>query len=120
MTIYIDKESHCDHEINPTPIQKEIHWDILFHPDKAQYTGHKCSIIESTITSRCGILSYTQLLDETVEILRHVSQEMCAQMIQEQVYRTESGHTIQLDLHEENIIHQLLGGEIYTTKNHVN
>ena len=41
-------------------------------------------------------------------------------MIQERVYRSESGHTVKLDLHKENIVHQLLGGEMYTTKNHVN
>ena len=40
--------------------------------------------------------------------------------MQERVYRTESGHTIKLDLHKENIVHQFLGGEMYTTKNHVN
>ena len=34
---YIDKESCCQHENNPTPIQKQIHWDLLFHPNKAQY-----------------------------------------------------------------------------------
>ena len=69
---YIDKEAQCEHKTNPTPNHKQIHWDLLFNPEKAQYSGHKCSIIESTITSRCRTLSYTQLLDETVEIPRHV------------------------------------------------
>ena len=41
-------------------------------------------------------------------------------MIQERMYRAESGKTIKLDMHKENIIHQLLGGDMYTTTNHIN
>ena len=45
---------------------------------------------------------------------------MCAQMIQERVYHSESGHIIKLELYKGNIVHQLLCGKMYTTKNHVN
>ena len=41
-------------------------------------------------------------------------------MVQERMCRAESGKTIKLDMHKENIIHQLLGGDVYTTTNHVN
>ena len=105
---YIDKEARCKNRTDPAPNHKQIHWDLLFHPSKAQYSGYKCSIVESTITSRCGILSYTQLLDETVEIPKHISKETCAQMVQERMYRADSGKTIKLDMHKENIIRQLL------------
>ena len=37
-------------------------------------------------------------------------------MVQERMYRAEIGKTIKLDMHKENIIHQLLGGDMYTTK----
>ena len=41
-------------------------------------------------------------------------------MVQERVYRAENGKTIKLDINKENIIHQLLGGNMYTTNSHVN
>ena len=41
-------------------------------------------------------------------------------MIQERTYGAESGKTIKLHIHKENIIHQLLGGGMYATTNHVN
>ena len=41
-------------------------------------------------------------------------------MVQERVYRAENGQTIKLDINEENILHQLLGGSMYTTNSHVN
>ena len=41
-------------------------------------------------------------------------------MVQKRMYRAESGKTIKGDMHKENIIHQLLGGDMYTTTNHIN
>ena len=78
---YIEKKARCENRADPTPNSKLSHWDLLFHPSKTQYAGYKCSIIDSTITGRCGILSYTQLLDETVKIPRHISKETCAQIV---------------------------------------
>ena len=40
--------------------------------------------------------------------------------MQDGIYRSVSGKEIKLDLNKENVVHQLLGGEMYTTDNKVN
>lgn len=41
-------------------------------------------------------------------------------MIQEQLYRSNSGNIVKLDLNRENIVHETTGGNMYTTNNKVN
>ena len=40
--------------------------------------------------------------------------------MQEKIYGSASGEEIKLNIDKENIIHQLLGGEMYTTNNKIN
>ena len=101
---YLDKDKRCDLNTEPYAKKETRDWDILAHPLKGTLPGHFCSIVKSSITVRCGLWSYNQIVElPETEVTVHISSTECLSMIQEQIYRMLEGQKIPLTKGKENV-----------------
>ena len=80
-----------------------------------------CSIVKSSITMRCGIWSYNQIISiPETEVQLHITSSECQAMIQEGVYRTPDGRELNIKMDVENVFKFTLNGEIHAQTDKTN
>ena len=118
---YIDKDHRCNSNIDEFQDNKLVDWDILVHPLKQKYSGFMCSIVKSSITMRCGIWSYNQIISiPETEVQLHITSSEFQAMIQEGVYRTPDGRELSIKMDVENVFKFTLNGEIHAQTDKTN
>ena len=118
---YIDKDLHCDPNLNDMETHEEIPYDILVHPSKQTFDGYYCSIIQSKFTIRCGIWSYNQVLGvPQTEIPLHIPMNQCQSMVLEKIYRAPNGEAVSLELGIENVVSLSIGGSMHAKDDKTN